>query len=86
MVDFVAVDFRPLKGGVPDADDIKAAEFTLARLASKAGFLSANVKGPRRFERNGVSWYTIEWHVDGKQQAENASAEEDNGNPQNPLA
>ena len=87
MVDFVAVDFRPVKGGKPSDEDLLAAEFTLYNMAVDNN-LAAPIRrvGPYRQEGNGVTYYTIEWHSADKQQAENASAEEDNGNPQNPLA
>jgi hypothetical protein len=67
MADFVAVDFKPLKGGGPDADDIKAAEFTLYNMAVNNN-LAAPIHqiGPYCQERDGVSFYTIEWHANKK--------------------
>jgi hypothetical protein len=65
MVDFVAVDFRPLKGGEPDADDLKAADFQLRHLATKHNLASPiRKRGPTPYENGGVTWYTIEWHGD----------------------
>lgn len=77
MVDFVAVDFKPLKGGKPNEADLLAAEFTLYNMAVDNNLVTPIRKvGPYRREGNGVAYYTIEWHTADKQQAENASAEE----------
>jgi len=61
MVDFVAVDFKPLKGGVPDVDDIKAANYALKVLSDRAGFDAVLPSQPFRQERDGVWFYTIVW-------------------------
>lgn len=62
MVDVLAVDFKPVKGGEPDAGDMKAAEATLRAMAFKFGVDEVAVMPPVRREQNGVEFYTIEWH------------------------